>query len=102
MTDGERGVVNAVKSLPQLLDVCCWDHVFNDIKAFVTKNGRQREEAKVYKNDIKKILTAKDEHDASTTFFSVSQKWCKLFTEYYEKHLKPLLPNWHYGLLVKR
>ena len=55
VTDGERGIVNAVKSLPQLLDVRCWNHVFNDIKAFVTKNGGQREEAKVYKNNVKKI-----------------------------------------------
>lgn len=48
VTDGERGIVNSVQSLPQLVDVCCWNHVFNDVKGFVTKNGGRKEEAKVY------------------------------------------------------
>ena len=52
MTDGKRGIVNSVQSLPQLVDVPCWNHVFNDVKGFVTKNGGRKEEAKVYKDDI--------------------------------------------------
>ena len=45
-TDGEHGIVSLVQSLPQLVDVRCWNHVFNDVKGFVTKNGGRKEEAK--------------------------------------------------------
>lgn len=93
MTDGERGIVNSVQSLPQLVDVGCWNHVFNDVKGFVTKNGGRKEEAKVYKDDIKTILKTKDEQDSTTTFLRVSRKWSELFTDYHLKHMKPLLPK---------
>ncbi|XP_044182200.1 uncharacterized protein LOC122963007 [Acropora millepora] len=93
VTDGERGIVNSVQSLPQLVDVRCWNHVFNDVKGFVTKNGGRKEEAKVYKDDIKTILKTKDEQDSTTTFLRVSRKWSELFTDYYLKHIKPLLPK---------
>ena len=93
MTNGERGIVNSVKSLSQLVDVHCWNHIFNNVKGFVTKNSGKKEEAKIYKDNIKTILKAKDEQDATTTFLCVSKKWSELFTDYYLKHLKPLLPK---------
>ena len=94
VTDGECGIVNSVQSLPQLVDVRCWNHVFNDVKGFVTKNGGRKEEVKVYKDDIKTMLKAKDEQYSTTTFLRVSKKWSELgFTDYYLKHLKPLLPK---------
>ena len=93
MTDGEHGIVNSVQSLPQLVDVHCWNHVYNDEKGFVTKNDGRKEEAKVYKDDIKTILKAKDEQDWTTTFLRVSRKWSELFTDYYLKHIKSLLPK---------
>lgn len=82
--DGEKGIVNAVQ---QLVDVHCWDHVFNDIKAFVTKNGGKKEEAKVYRDDIKIILQGKTAEE------NVSQKWSAICIEYYNKHLRLLLPK---------
>ena len=91
VTDGERGIVNLVQSLPQLVDVRCWNHVFNDVKGFLTKNGRRKEEAKVYKDDNKTILKTKDEQDSTTTFIHVSRKWSELFTDYY---LLPKLALW--------
>ena len=57
------------------------------------KNGGRKEEAKVYKDDIKTILKAKEEQDSTTTFLRVSRKWSELFTEYYLKHVKSLLPK---------
>lgn len=74
------------------MDVRCWNHVFNDEKGFVTKNGGRKEEAKVYSDDIKTILKAKYEQDSTTTFLRVSKKWSELFTDYFLKYLKPLLP----------
>ena len=84
MTDGEHGIVNSVQSLPPLVDVRCWNHVYNDEKGFVTKNGGRK--------DIKTILKAKDEQDSTTTFLRVSRKWSELFTNYL-KHIKSLLPK---------
>jgi len=78
--------VNWVQSLPQLVDVRCWNYIYNDVKGFVTKNGGRKEKAKVYKDDIKTILKAKDEQDSTTTFLRVSRKWSELFTDYYLKH----------------
>ena len=37
VTDGERGIVNSVQSVPQLLDVRCWNHVFNDVQEISLK-----------------------------------------------------------------
>ena len=61
MTDGEHGIVSLIQSLQQLVDVCCWNHVFNNVKGFVTKNGA----GKVYKDNIKTTLKAKDKQDTS-------------------------------------
>ena len=58
MNDGEHGTVSLILSL---VDVCCWNHVFNNVKGFVTKNGG----GKVYKDNIKTTLKAKDEQDMS-------------------------------------
>ena len=94
LTNGKRGTVNSV----QLVDVRCWNHVFNDIRGFATKNGGRKEEPKVHKNDTKTILKAKDEQDSTTTFLRVSRKWSELFTDYYLKHIKPSLqklPLWN-------
>ena len=71
------------------------------VKGFVTKNGRRKEEAKVYKDDIKTILKAKDEQDSTTTLLRVSKKWSELFTDYYLKYLKPLLPKLAFWALSK-
>ena len=37
----------------------------NDMKTFVSKNGGRKEKAKVCKENIKTILTGKDEQDAN-------------------------------------
>ena len=75
MTDEEQGIVNAVQSILQRLVVCCWNHVFNNMKSFVTMNCGWKEEAQVYKDDITRILQPKPEEDFLAIFdLKISQK----------------------------
>ena len=67
VTDSEKGTVNAVQSVPQLIDIRCWNHVFNDLKAFVAKTGGKKEEAKEYRDDKKLIWQGETDKDSSIT-----------------------------------
>lgn len=57
ITDGEAGIIKAISTTESLVDLRCWNHLFQDIKCWLIDHGVERKERNAYKEMLIEILS---------------------------------------------
>ena len=90
VTDKEQAIVDAVNSvLPEISLVHCWNHLFRDIRLWLTKHGAPSSDKAVYTDDVSKLFHAESEEQYKQLLDQFRQDWDSSFEQYYLKHIHP-------------
>ncbi|CAF1596322.1 unnamed protein product [Rotaria sp. Silwood1] len=88
VTDGEDALKNAFrKYYPRMLQLRCWNHAMNDIKAAAKK----KEIIDGVIDAIKTLLRASSYNEFRVQYENISLHWPKRFVEYFEKNTLPII-----------
>ena len=87
ITDREVGIINAFKNiLPNAQVLLCWNHIFRDLKFWLSKHNAKPDDKKAYDLNVRTLNCETREHFFEK-FDQLKQKWSQPMLVYFEENL---------------
>ena len=88
VTDREVGIINAFKKvLPNTQVLLCWNHIFRDLKFWLSKHNGTADDKKAYDINVRTLINCETKEQFHEKFEQVKQKWSQPMLIYFEENL---------------
>ena len=89
IVDRERSITNAFESvLPNIHVIHCWNHLKNDFKRWLQKNGAKSDEIPIYRFGLEQILKSETPELFEENCKFILSHWSRPAVDYFNKYLK--------------
>ena len=95
--DRERAITSAINSvLPEIPNLSCWNHIFQDVRRWLTARGAPQSECTLYIGHLWQLFSQPSLEEYKATLQQLRGVWCVVcgvwdgvFNEYYTRHIHP-------------
>ena len=90
VTDRERAITSAINCvLPEIPNLSCWNHIFQDVRRWLTARGAPQSECTLYIGHLRQLFSQPSLEEYEATLQQLRGVWDGVFNEYYTKHIHP-------------
>ena len=103
ISDRERSIIKAIDTeLPMAYKFVCWNHIFQDIKHWLKKNGGTSHDKTAYRSYILELLESKSDTEYEDRYEKAKLEWTQTFINYFDANLKDTIKKNHQGKLLDK